>query len=290
LCCLVCSVLLIGGISHNIRAFLSLIPALQALQRGDHHSAVSKATAVIGKYPRYAAAFELRGQAELALGHQLQARADLETAIHLGGRTASLSCDLAWSYWNDRLWNEMRAEAEFAVKYDPANSMAHTLLSASLAGLRQINLALREADLAVKLRGDLSLAFQIRGHIRAYQERFHDAILDYEKAIQLDPLNWSAMSKYAALLATCQNEEYRDGRKALELSKRACGLTKHDVAACLLVLSEAHAELGEFEEALRWAEHGRKKSVDDATRFYASQQIMNYTQGMPWRSNTFGDP
>jgi cytochrome c-type biogenesis protein CcmH/NrfG len=51
------------------------------------------------------------------------------------------------------------------------------------------------------------------------------------------------------VLATCPEDRIRDGKRAVELAKRACELSSRGLATCVGTLAAAYAEAGDFEAA-----------------------------------------
>lgn len=99
------------------------------------------------------------------------------------------------------------------------------------------------------------------GHVRAWDNRgiawhgkkaYDRAIQNYNQAIQLDPNFASAHNNAAWLLATCPQQRYRDGRRAIELATKACDLTVWSNASNCGTLAAAYAEAGDFESAIKY--------------------------------------
>jgi tetratricopeptide (TPR) repeat protein len=75
------------------------------------------------------------------------------------------------------------------------------------------------------------------------------AIEDYETSIRLYPRSPHSYNNLAWTLATCQEEKYRRGRKAIDLAKKAISI--YPVTANYIdTLAAAYAESGEFEKAI----------------------------------------
>ncbi len=75
------------------------------------------------------------------------------------------------------------------------------------------------------------------------------ALTAYEQAIKSDPDDFLALKDLAWVLATCPEDRIRDGKRAVELAKRACELSSWEVAICVETLAAAYAEASDFEAA-----------------------------------------
>ncbi len=62
------------------------------------------------------------------------------------------------------------------------------------------------------------------------------------------------------MLATCPENKYRDGKKAVDLARKACELRGWKDANDIENLAVAHAESGDFSEAIKY----EQKALEDA--------------------------
>lgn len=68
--------------------------------------------------------------------------------------------------------------------------------------------------------------YSILGDIYYSKQKYAQAIEAYEQSIMLEPHNPKALNNLAWLLATCEDESFRDPQRALKLAKKAAELEK----------------------------------------------------------------
>lgn len=109
------------------------------------------------------------------------------------------------------------------------------------------------------------------------------ALDDYKQVINLkEPVRETmvAYNNAAYLLATCEAEELRDGKRAIEFAKQAIRLAKQPIADSFDTLAAAYAEAGEFEKAIEAQEEAI--TLDPGNEKY--REILKlYEEGKPRR-------
>lgn len=124
--------------------------------------------------------------------------------------------------------------------------------------------------------------YRNRGDLLLNLGKQAEAIENYDKALELDPDDSGVLNNLAWVLATSPEAELRDGKRSVELAKRACEATDYKEAHILSTLAAAFAEKGDFPEAIRWSTQAvaiGNSEVDEQL----AKELKSYEAGKPWR-------
>jgi tetratricopeptide (TPR) repeat protein len=129
----------------------------------------------------------------------------------------------------------------------------------------------------------LSQLYKARGdHVRQLQV-LNQAVQDAENYLANDP--GPLLNRRAWLLATCPNDEVRDGAQALQDARRACEWVRWNDPIYLDTFAAAHAENQNFSEAIRWQTKALSLlTIGDDNRDYESR-LKLYEQGKTFREH-----
>ncbi|HEY0981573.1 hypothetical protein [Schlesneria sp.] len=149
--------------------------------------------------------------------------------------------------------------------------------------------AFSDFDRAIELNKGSSQAYFHRG-VAFYQiGQIAKCISDYERSIALNSVDFNARNNLAWILATSPQDEFRNGKRAVEIATEACERVGYSQWFCLGTLAAAYAEKGEFELACNFAEealeHAPSTDVADC-----KVRLQQYKTGKPWRELKPGAP
>ncbi len=193
----------------------------------------------------------------------------------------------------ERVKEERLEEAEEsfrrAIEVSNGNHLAHLHLGTLLAKQGRVDEAIPELSTAVQLRRDDLPGYGYLYNAQCTTKRYEDAARTLRAAAHLSSRNPHIRLALAWLLATCPDEEVRDGAEALSNVRIAQaslppGASSFDM---LDVLAAAHAEAGELEAAVEAArqalqiarQQGRQKEAAAIQR-----RLQGYRDGQPSRA------
>ena len=104
-------------------------------------------------------------------------------------------------------------------------------------------------------------------------------MLHYRQGLEHESIYLPAINNIAWILATSSDPELRDGDQALRHAEHAASASGHRDFGVLDTLAAAHAESGDFENAVRWqseairlAPESYKADLRSRLNFYQNSQ------------------
>jgi tetratricopeptide (TPR) repeat protein len=137
-----------------------------------------------------------------------------------------------------------------AIEINPSYAEAYYNRGRSYHRKHKYDKAISDFNRSIELNPKdwVDMAYTNRGVTYEEKGQYDKAISDFNKAIEINPMDFMAYNNLAWILATCPDDVYRDGVKAVELAEKA---VEHDpIASRLDTLAAAFAELGRFEDAI----------------------------------------
>jgi len=217
-------------------------------EKEDFDKAISDFNMAISLDPNHAPAFDNRGLAYGAQGENERAIRDHSTAIQL----------------------------------DPNNGHYYNNRGNVYSALGDYDKALADFSSAVRLDPHEAVTYNNRGNTRYFLKDYEHALSDFTEAIRLDPHDPVAYNSRAVLRASCPDEKYRDGKKAIADATKACDLTDWKDAETLDTLAAAQAEAGDFDKAIEFSEKAIELADDDAKADLESR-LKLYQEKKPFR-------
>jgi Flp pilus assembly protein TadD len=183
---------------------------------------------------------------------------------------------------------EARDHLAIAVANHPGNSALHEKLASALAQMGNPPAAIEQLKLALKLAPTTNASSNIRLALAGLlydSSQYAEAANVYHKILSAKPDLTEPLNNLAWLLATCPDENVRNGAEAVECAERACLLTKFKEPNPLGTLAAAYAEAGRFPEAVITANFAiRQASAARQPQLVAINQqlLMYYRAGRAW--------
>ena len=270
------------GLGRNPNAEFYTIRGTIWMEKQDYDKAIADFNAAIRLEPKSANAHSARNLAR----HK---RGDFDKAIVNYGQPIRLDPKHAVSFYNRGLARHKRGEfdkaiADFdqAIRFDPKHANAYSARGVAWQNKGEFVRSIADFGEAIRIDPQQAAFHGNRGIAWYKQGQYDKASADWNAAIRLDPKDLHSHYALAWLLATCPDDKYRDGKRAVELATNACEVSGWKNAYGVGALAAAYAESGDFENAVKWQEEFlRLGSENDQKKWGFLLEL--YKSGKPFR-------
>lgn len=258
--------------------------ALLAGALGQHDAAIREFDDVLARNPDCVEAYKLRATVRVLGRDYRGAVADLEQIIARVPKEADAYLMAGVFLWHNGKWEDALKMYDRLIAVNPTSEEAYTQRGA--LQLKKGNRQAADADIqkALQINPKHVNALVLRGNLRYSTGDASGALSDYGSALAVEPKNVEALISATQLLSRCGNAKLRDGNRALEYGKKAVEASNETNYWALDALASAHAELGQFTEAIATADKALKLAepqVPDFKTIQARREL--YQASKPFR-------
>jgi tetratricopeptide (TPR) repeat protein len=190
-----------------------------------------------------------------------------------------------WTHYKLNKIDEAIHDFDQAIRHAPQLSIVYNNRGMCHTEKGQHDLAIKDLNRAVALNPRSAVAYTNRGTAYMAMNKFKEALADFKKAVELSPKLTDAANGLAWFLATCPQDEFRNGADAVKHATTACELSQWKDWSCIDTLAAAHAENGQFEKAVEMAQKALE-SVPDESRQECENRLALFQKNTPYRGGT----
>ena len=237
---------------HDADAFIAR--GLAWFDKNEFDIAIGDLNEAIRLDPKHSSAYSSRSICWWAKREVDKAIADCSEAIRLDPKQPMYYANrgILWNMKGE--YDEAIADADKAIQLAPHSALPHIVRGNAFIRKHDDAQALIELNEAVRINPREATAYGLRGRVLAAIGEYDRAAEDFEKALSLNPRDKDSCNEIARFYATCPDDEYRDGKKAVQYAQQACDLSGWHSASSISVLAAAYAEQGDFDKAVEWQE------------------------------------
>jgi tetratricopeptide (TPR) repeat protein len=185
--------------------------------------------------------------------------------------------------------DEAIAHLETAVKGSPDNADFQQTLGQALMAKGRLTEALPHFETVSKINPGLADAHEFLGVCLCFARGDTAAALaEWREALRLTPDSVRVLNRTARVLAVSPDNSLRNGAEAVELARRAAGISKGNDPVVLDTLAAAQAEQGSFGEAVETARRALDLAIRQNNEPLAGrlrEAISGYEARQPWRES-----
>jgi tetratricopeptide (TPR) repeat protein len=173
-----------------------------------------------------------------------------------------------------------------ALELRPGRAEDHNNLAGVLWQQGRVAEAITHYQKALALRPDYALAHHNLGKLLQQEGQVREAVAHYHSALEIQPDFAAARGSLAWVLATSPEASVRDGTRAVQLAQEAVRLSGGTDPLLVATLGAAHAEAGQFSQAMAAAQRALELATAQNRTALANRvraEIAAYQTGSPYR-------
>lgn len=252
------------------------------LETEQYDECVNDANAVLRIDPENAAGYQVRGLAQREQRHLEAAEVDLSEAARLDPKAELVRLARATVRIDLGRYDSAIEDCDFVLERRPEHPRALTLRGICRRHLHDLEGAVTDLSTAIQLNPADQLPYNLRAAVYYHLHQYARAVQDHLEALKRNPRDPGTFNQLGWLWATAPDPDVRNGPRAKECATRACELTEWQEAGFLDTLAAAHAECGEFEEAIQWQRKALKLAGPEADEVF-TERLELYERGKPVR-------
>ncbi len=258
-------------------------------QKGEFGKAMTDANESIRLNPNYFNGYNERGIIYRRSGNLDQAISSLNTAIRLNPNFVRAYNNRANAYADKGEYNQAIRDYSEAIRRQDRTMQSDFYLNRAKTyrEMGAVDMASRDCDQALRIAPTDAHGYMERGILHSAKGNYRAAASDFENATRLSPKDYYVLNSLAWFQATCPEDSLRNGKQALEKSKRACELNHWQDYHPIDTLAAACAEIGAFDNAIQYETQALNlKGINAATRKGMQERLELYRQHKPYRQES----
>jgi len=256
--------------------------ALTLQRLGRHDDALKHFESVLRIAPNNPEVHLQTAKTYLALGQLDLASRHLDRAIRLRPDHAESRLVRSELFLRTDSLDKALEDLDTAIARHPRRADFYLKRSRLHTRLGNTSQSLDDLNQAVTLTPELADSYLVRASFYVQQNEYQVALADYQRAAELAPNHIGALNDLAWFQATCPAAAYRDGKAAVANAWKACQLTPSKQFSLFDTLAAAHAENGDYSEAVRWQRQAIDLSSERARPLLQSRLEL-YENNTPYR-------
>ncbi|HEY3965673.1 MAG TPA: tetratricopeptide repeat protein [Planctomycetaceae bacterium] len=165
-----------------------------------------------------------------------------------------------------------------AIRLNPEATRYIHYRAAVYREIRNFEMAISDLTEMIRRKPKSSSGYAYRGEVHNDNGDFGNAITDFNEGMRVEPDAVVCPYQLAMLLASCPDAKFRDGKRAVELATKICEKCKWEINPAMTTLAAGYAEIGDFENAVKWQEKAADLA-DDAkmkAEFHARLELYKF--------------